>query len=102
MPVLVVLIVISLAFYAYFKVKAIRSKNPLIKQWISAKSSISLGLFVAFFGANQLYLYRSSLSLLVGIVFLVIGLGSSWAGYRAYKHYLPQVVKEFEEQYNKN
>jgi O-antigen/teichoic acid export membrane protein len=98
MPVLVVIIVISLAFYVYYKAKVYRSKNQLIKQWTSAKSSIALGVFVAFFGLNQLFLYRSSISLIVGILFLLVGLGSCWAGYRAYKHYLPQVMKEFQQQ----
>ncbi|MGM0874892.1 MAG: YtpI family protein [Bacillota bacterium] len=98
MPVLVVLIIITLAFYVYYKAKAYRSSKPIEKQWISSKSSISLGLFVAFFGVNQLFLYRSSLSLIVGIIFLLIGLGSSWAGYRAYKNYLPKVVKEAQQQ----
>jgi hypothetical protein len=98
MPVLVVVIVITLAFYVYFKVKAYRSTKPIEKQWIASKSSIALGLFVAAFGANQLFLYRSSLSLIIGIIFLFIGLGSSWAGFRAYKHYLPSVVKEAQEQ----
>ncbi|MGM7720858.1 YtpI family protein [uncultured Metabacillus sp.] len=94
MPVLVVMIIISLAFYVYYKVKAYRSQKPIEKQWISAKSSIALGIFVASFGLNQLFLYRSSISLIVGIIFLLIGLGSSWAGFRAYKHYLPQVINE--------
>jgi ABC-type bacteriocin/lantibiotic exporter with double-glycine peptidase domain len=98
MPVLVVIIVISLAFYAYFKVKAYRSTKSIEKRWIAAKSSIALGLFVASFGLNQLFLYRSTLSLIVGVIFVLIGIGSSWAGFRAYKHYLPQVVKEAQEQ----
>lgn len=94
MPVLVVIIVITLAFYIYYKAKAYRSKKPIVKQWTSAKSSIALGIFVAAFGLNQLFIYRSSLSIIVGVIFLLIGIGSSWAGYRAYKHYLPQIVKE--------
>ncbi|QGQ47511.1 YtpI family protein [Metabacillus sediminilitoris] len=98
MPVLVVIIVISLAFYVYYKTKVYRAKNQLLKHWISAKSSMALGVFVAFFGLNQLFLYRSSISLIVGILFLLVGLGSCWAGYRAYKHYLPLVMKEFQQQ----
>lgn len=94
MPVLVVLIVFSLSFYVYYRVKAYRSNRSVEKQWISAKASIALGLFVASFGLNQLFLNRSTITLIVGIVFLLIGFGSSWAGFRVYKHYLPQVVKE--------
>ncbi|PGT91222.1 MULTISPECIES: YtpI family protein [Bacillaceae] len=98
MPVLVVLIIFSLAFYLYYRVKAYRSNKQAEKSWISAKASIALGLFVAFFGLNQLFMFRSTLSFVVGIIFLLIGFGSAWAGYRAYKHYLPYVLKEIKEQ----
>jgi hypothetical protein len=64
------------------------------KQWLSAKSSIALGIFVFFFGLNQLFLFHSTVSLVVGIIFMIVGLASSWAGYKAYKHYLPFAVKE--------
>ncbi|PMC37048.1 hypothetical protein CJ195_13405 [Bacillus sp. UMB0899] len=94
MPVLVVLIIFTFAFYLYYKIKSYRSNKPIEKRWISAKSSIALGLFVAFFGINQLFLYRSTLSFVIGAVFLLIGFASAWAGFRAYKHYLPQVLDE--------
>lgn len=67
------------------------------KQWISSKSSIALGSFVFFFGVNQLIPFRSTVALVVGIVFVLIGTLSIWAGYRAYKHYLPLAVKEASE-----
>lgn len=94
MPVLAVLIIFAFVFYLYYKIKSYRSNKPIEKRWISAKSSIALGLFVAFFGMNQLFLYRSTLSLVVGAVFLLIGFASAWAGFRAYRHYLPQVLAE--------
>jgi YtpI-like protein len=94
MPVLVILIVFALSFYAFYKVKAYRSTKPIVKQWISAKSSIALGLFVALYGLNQLFLFRSTLTFIIGIIFVIIGFSSSWAGFRAYKKYLPDVIKE--------
>src|SRR4051812_21399879 len=94
MPVLVILIVFALSFYVFYKVKAVRSTKPIIKHWISAKSSIALGLFVALYGLNQLFIFRSSLSLVIGIIFLIIGISSSWVGLRTYKRYLPDVIKE--------
>jgi hypothetical protein len=97
MPVFVILIVLSLSFYVFYKIKFFQAKKPMEKQWISTKSSIALGLFVFFFGLNQLFLFRSTVSLIVGIIFILIGALSSWAGYKAYKHYYPLAVKEAEE-----
>lgn len=94
MLVLVAFIFVALAFYVFYKVKAFRTTKPVVKQWLSAKSSIALGLFVALYGLNQLFLYRSSLSLIIGIIFVLLGFSSSWAGLRAYKKYLPHVIKE--------
>ncbi len=67
------------------------------KQWISAKSSIALGAFVLLFGINQYFIYQSTLSLVIGLLFVAMGAGSIWAGVRAYKYYYPLVVKEANE-----
>ncbi|TDL82016.1 YtpI family protein [Peribacillus frigoritolerans] len=94
MPVFVILIIFAFSFYLFYKVKFYRTKKPMEKQWLSAKSSIALGIFVFFFGLNQLFLFYSTVSLVVGIIFMIVGLASSWAGYKAYKHYLPFALKE--------
>ncbi|MCM3596515.1 YtpI family protein [Metabacillus idriensis] len=94
MPVFVILIIFAFSFYLFYKVKFYRTKKPMEKQWLSAKSSIALGIFVFFFGLNQLFLFHSTVSLVVGIIFMIVGLASSWAGYKAYKHYLPFALKE--------
>jgi len=94
MPITVALIVISLAFYVFYKAKYFQSKRPIQKNWLSAKSSIALGLFVVFFGINTIFIHPSTISYIVAVVFLLVGGGSIWAGYRAYKHYLPLVTAE--------
>ncbi|MDQ0231031.1 YtpI family protein [Metabacillus malikii] len=94
MPILVIFIVISFSFYIYFRIKAYRAHNQVEKKWRAAEASIALGIFVASFGLNQLIINRSILALVVGIIFFIIGVGSSWAGFRAYKHYLPQVASQ--------
>ena len=48
MPLLVIFIIISLAFYIFYKTKYFRSKLPIEKKWISSKSSISLGIIRCF------------------------------------------------------
>lgn len=94
MSIFVILIVISLSFYIFYKAKYYRTKRPVEKQWISAKSSIALGLFVSFFALNQFFLHNSTVSTIIGIIFLLVGGGSVWAGYRAYKHLLPLAIQE--------
>ncbi|WP_273128564.1 YtpI family protein [Bacillus weihaiensis] len=98
MSVFVALIIFSLAFYLFYRVKAYRSNKYVEKKWLSAKASIALGLFVTFFGVNQFFLNRSTISLVIGSIFILIGVASAWAGYRAYKHYLPQAIEEAKQQ----
>ena len=97
MPIFVIFIVFSLAFYLFYKIKYFRSKKPMERKWISAKSSIALGSFVFFFAINQFLIHRSTVSLIIGIVFVLLGAGSIWAGYRAHRYYFPLAVKEAEE-----
>ncbi|MDA7027211.1 YtpI family protein [Bacillus sp. CLL-7-23] len=94
MPFFVFFIVISAIFYLYYKVKYVRTKRAVEKEYFSAKSSMCLGLFIMFFGTNLLLLNRDALSSGIGIIFILTGIGSMWAGYKAYKHYLPLLAKE--------
>ncbi len=94
MPFLVMLIIASLAFYLFYKVKYARSKRPVEKRWLSSKSSIALGLFVVFFAINTLFIHPSVVSYVVSAILLLVGGGSVWAGFRAYQHYLPLVIEE--------
>ncbi len=96
MPVLVVLIVVSLVFYLFFKIKSVRTQLPMEKKWISGKSSIALGAFVAFFGINQLFLFQSIVTYIVAAVFILIGGTSLIGGYKMYKFYLPYAIEEAE------
>lgn len=97
MPILVLLIVLSFVFYIFYKIKYVRSKRPAERKWLSAKSSIALGLFVALFGINQLFLFQTTVTYIVGAIFIVIGSLSVWGGIKAYKFYLPQAAKEAQE-----
>ncbi|XJZ26468.1 YtpI family protein [Bacillota bacterium Lsc_1132] len=96
MPVLVFAIIISLAFYIFYKMKYVRSRHPAEKKWLSAKSSIALGLFVLLFGINQLFLHQTPITYVVAGIFILIGGMSFLAGIKAYKYYLPYAVKEAE------
>ncbi|MFT9600859.1 YtpI family protein [Mesobacillus sp.] len=97
MPIFVLLIVLSFVFYIFYKVKYVRSKRPAERKWLSAKSSIALGLFVALFGINQLFLFQTTVTYIVGAIFIIIGSLSVWGGIKAYKFYLPHAAKEAQE-----
>lgn len=97
MPVLVIIIIFSLAFYLYYKTKYFRTKLPAEKKWISAKSSIALGTFITFFGINQLFLYQTTVTYIVAAVFIILGVINIVGGIKAYKYFLPLAAKEVQE-----
>jgi uncharacterized membrane protein YfcA len=97
MPILVVLIMISFAFYLFYKTKYFRSNRPAERKWLSAKSSVTLGLFVGLFGVNQLFLFQTTVTYIVAAVFIIMGTLSVINGIKAYKFYLPYVQREEEE-----
>ncbi|MCC3356440.1 YtpI family protein [Bacillus sp. REN16] len=98
MKILVMLIIFALVFYFYYKTKYFRTRRPIEKQWLSAKSSMALGLFVALFGLNTFFVHPSTISTVIGFILVLVGGGSTWAGFRAYKHYQPLVMQEAKQQ----
>jgi amino acid transporter len=94
---LALLIVVTFTFYVFYKIRQVRTNRPMEKKWLSAKASIALGLFVALFGINQLFLFPGTLTYFIGGLFILIGLGSCWAGYKLYKHVLPYAQREAKE-----
>jgi len=97
MMVFVFLIVLSFAFYLFYKTKYIRSNRPVEKKWLSAKSNMALGLFVLFFGVNTLFISHAIGSYLVAVVFIIYGGLFAWVGLKKYKHYLPFAIEEARE-----
>lgn len=96
MSVLVVLIVVLFAFYLFYKTKYIRSNRPVEKKWLSAKSSIALGLFVFIFGINILFISQLMMTYIVAALFIIYGGFFTWIGFKKYKHYLPFAIQEAE------
>ncbi len=97
MFVLAIFIVLTLTFYIFYKVRQVRSNRPMEKKWLSAKASIALGFFIALFGINQLFIYQMTITYVISAIFIVIGLGSCWAGWKMYRHVLPFAIREAEE-----
>jgi len=96
MPVFVVIIVFSVIFYLYYKVKSFKTKAQIEKKWWNAKSSIALGLFVAVFGFNRLFITQTTVSIIIGILFIIVGTISIWTNFKAYKYYLSYVESKKE------
>ncbi|ONK24418.1 hypothetical protein BLX87_04540 [Bacillus sp. VT-16-64] len=94
MPFLVFFIVLSFSFYLYYKIKYVRSRRPMERKLLSGKSSMALGLFVALFGINQLFLFNTTVTYIVATVFIIIGGLSTWAGFRSYRHHVPYAQEE--------
>ncbi|HHY72733.1 MAG TPA: hypothetical protein GX497_05830 [Bacillus bacterium] len=97
MPIFGILSVLCISLYIFFRVKYFRTKQPYHRQWISSKATISLGLFMLFFGADQLILWKDKVSTIVGIVFSVVGLAYAFQGFRTYKYYQPKAIEEAEQ-----
>ncbi|MDM5156781.1 YtpI family protein [Bacillus sp. DX1.1] len=96
MPVLVFCIIISFMLYLFYKTKYFRTNRPMEKGWLSGKSAMALGLFVALFGVNQFFLDASTVRIVVGILFIAFGGASIFNGFRQYKHFLPLAAEEAE------
>ncbi|CAM4209732.1 membrane protein [Bacillus manliponensis] len=96
MPVLVFCIIVTFMFYLFYKTKFFRTHRPMEKGWLASKSAIALGLFVALFGLNQFFMDISTVRIIVGGLFVLIGGASIYNGVRQYKHFLPLAIEEAE------
>lgn len=94
---LVVVIVLAFIFYLFYKIQYVRSRRPMERKWLSAKSSMVLGLFVGVFGINTLLLQQTTTAYIIAAIFILYGFASMIAGYKMYKHYLPFARQEAEE-----
>ena len=86
---LVVVIVLAFIFYLFYKIQYVRSRRPMERKWLSAKSSMVLGLFVGVFGINTLLLQQTTTAYIIAAIFILYGFASMIAGYKMYKHYFP-------------
>lgn len=87
----IIIVVLAAVFYLYNKVRTWRTPDSLIKRIYETKTTLSLAVFLTAFGANLLSSPRTAIDWIVGIVFVVIGLINGIHGYKAYRHYTPQL-----------
>ncbi|MDO6656145.1 YtpI family protein [Anaerobacillus sp. 1_MG-2023] len=94
MPIFVILIVFSIVFYLFYRVKSVRHNGVATTQWLNSKASIALGLFLIFFAINTLTVSLSTVTVIVAAVFILLGLVNVTVGYKKYRHYLPFAIEE--------
>ncbi|PPA71629.1 YtpI family protein [Jeotgalibacillus proteolyticus] len=103
MLIFVFLIIFSAVSYLYFKTKQIRSPRPVEKQWQASRAGIALGVGIGLFGINQLFLFNFEMSsdlivtYIIAAAFILVGFGSAWLRYKAFKQLTPFLAKENEE-----
>ncbi|WP_102026790.1 YtpI family protein [Salirhabdus sp. Marseille-P4669] len=93
MIILPILIILTLVMYIFFKVKILSLKDPLLMHFTNAKARLALGFLIAVFGINQYLFYETTLSLIIGIVFVVIGIAQLQYGFKLYRHYRNELLK---------
>jgi amino acid transporter len=93
--VFVFFIIISAVIYFYMKVKQLRSGLPIAKKWYANRAMVALGSLLFFFGLNQLFLFATTLTYVISIVFIVIGLITMVHYFKVTKHYGQFVEEEF-------
>lgn len=96
MPILIILIISSLSLYVYYKILYFRTNREIERRWLSAKSTIALGAFVAFFGMNRIFISRETLPLIISIIFIVIGSLSIVSGIRVYRFYTSRIEEDLQ------
>ncbi len=87
MIIFTILIVLSVVFYIYYKVAILRTDDGLTREYFNAKSRICLGTFISAFAVNQYLLYQSKLTLIIGIIFIILGILQLNLGIKEVRHY---------------
>lgn len=82
------LIFVSLLFSITYSVRSRREKEPIRKGILTGKLNISMGSMLIFISAIQLlYSNESTLRIILGAVFLLLGLFNMFAGLRNLSFY---------------
>lgn len=97
MAIFVGLSVASLIFYVFFKAKVFRTYRPMERNWVNSKSKMWLGSFIFFYGLNVVFSIASTVSMVVGSVFVGFGLLYIFINFRQSRILRPLAAAELEE-----
>lgn len=93
-------IIFSFVAYFYYKTKQFRTTLPIRKKWYKAKAGVALGLFLIFFGVNAIVIHQSAVSIIVAIIFFIVGIFEAFNNFKRAQHEGKFVQEEYE--LNKN
>ncbi len=96
MPIFVILIIFHFRFICITKSNISAANGRWSANGLVQNQALRLA-HLYFLCDQSIFIHRSTVSLIVGIVFLFVGAGSIWGGYRAHRYYFPLAVKEAEE-----
>ena len=82
-----ILVVTSFLLYFYYKIIILRTSEEVLQHYYQAKARICLGTFVSSFAISQYIYYQSQLSIIIGLIFLFIGILQIVDAYKASRHY---------------
>ncbi|HET7627790.1 MAG TPA: YtpI family protein [Bacillales bacterium] len=95
MPILVMFIIVSFAFYLFYKLKAWKLRNRQHEsRWVGTKAAVALGLVLVFFGLNALYVRQSAVTIVISVILIAVGSFYIYQNIRLYRHLLPYAVEE--------
>ncbi len=88
--------IVSLIFYFYFKMRQFRTTRmlPIRKKMFASMAGVALGLFLLFFGINQIILFNKFVIYLISALFILLGLYVAIFNFRAAKHYRQFIEEE--------
>lgn len=87
MFILPVIVVVSVIFYIYYKVEILKTKEEVLQFYYNARSRMALGTFVLTVGITLYIFYQSTLSLVIAIIFGILGVMQVVRGFNESRHY---------------
>lgn len=81
--------ILAIGFWIYFSIKAKKAKDEKVRGTYIARTNISMGLMLMSMGSVQLLLFGSEswIRVIIGFVFLLLGLFNLFAGIRNHSFY---------------
>ncbi|MGV3488678.1 MAG: YtpI family protein [Tuberibacillus sp.] len=94
MPTFIILIILSLMMFLFYRIRAWQIRAPYKKKWTVTKANMGLGAFLIFFGINRLFIQASTLSAVICGLFILYGIFIVSASIKSYRYYWPRMVEE--------
>ncbi|WP_372632081.1 YtpI family protein [Cohnella sp.] len=83
-----ILVVVTVLFSALYSVRSRRTRDGRLRGLYASRMNISMGLMLIFIAIIQMFMFPgSSVRVVVGAVFLLLGLFNLFAGLRNHSHF---------------